>query len=101
MISPRAHLPTRRLINLLTRAETPVRANRERIDRLTGYLLEHAGEMGTNTLVLVSVQDAAFVNAGLLTLLRSLSPKVAYLGLLGARLDPGLVSGVRSTPLAA
>src|SRR4051812_42604193 len=87
MINPPPHLPPRRLIHLVTRAEPAQRATRERIDRISTTLLEHAGLMGANTLVLASVQNTSFLNSELRSTLHELADRVAYLGLLGAGVD--------------
>src|SRR4051812_37660051 len=60
MINPRSHLPSRRLIHLLTRAEPAQYGTRSSVDNISGYLLEHTARMGPNTLVIACVQNAGF-----------------------------------------
>jgi EAL domain-containing protein (putative c-di-GMP-specific phosphodiesterase class I) len=101
MINPRPHLPSRRLIHLLARTDTAQQGDRDSIDRLSCYLFEHAAEMGPNTLVIVGVQNAGFINPPVRAALRKLASRVAYMAVLGA--DVGAQSiprahGVRLAP---
>lgn len=100
MINPRPHLPSRRLIHLLTRAEPPQEGDRDSIDRLTYYLLEHAAEMGPNTLVIAGVQNVTFINPQIREVLQRLASRIAYLGVLGVDVDDQPIAHARGVPLS-
>ena len=99
MINPRPHLPTRRLINMLTKVEPPVHGDRARIDTVTSTLLTHAGQMGSHTMVLVCVQDAAFLTEPLRAVLADLAGSTAHVAVLGADVPPEPVPGAQGTAL--
>ena len=101
MVNPRPHMPTRRLIHLLTRTEPAQQGDRDSIDRLTGYLLEHAADMGPNTLVLAGVQNGAFLAPQIRAVLHGLASRVAYLAVLGADVDAETIPGAHGTGLAS
>jgi len=101
MINPRPHRPTRRLINLLSRADTPVPANRTRIDRASRYMLEHAAEMGPSTLVLACVQGTGFVSTSIRDALEKLAQRVAYVAVLGTGLSSSPLPGVHGVEINA
>ncbi len=99
LINPRHHRPTRRLITLLTRRDPPQHLTREAVDRLTGYVLEHAEAMGGDVLVVACLQDVRHMSAELRTRLAQVAAKVAHVTVLGAAMPPAPAAGVRGVRL--
>jgi len=100
LLNPRAHRPTRRLIHVVTRSESAQPGTRERVNRVSGYLLDHAAELGPNTLVIICVQTMAFVDDTIRSTLQRLVGRVAHLALLGVDLPFDLVPGAHITQLS-
>jgi len=99
MVAPRPHLPTRRLIRLLTRTEPAQHGDQAQVDRFSSYLIEHAAQMGPNTLVIVCVQNAGFISAPIASTLQRAAEQVAYLAVLGAGVGPQPVPRARGCGL--
>jgi hypothetical protein len=99
MVSPRPHLPTRRLISLLTRNGPPQSTHRERVVRLTDYVIDHAIQLGPATLVMTCVQTRDGLSGGLRESYARLAREVAYVGVLGVDVPAEPVPGAIGHPL--
>jgi hypothetical protein len=99
LISPRPHLPTRRLVTLVTRQVPPTRDDWDAVERLTHYLIDYTCNLSINTIVVASVQCRERLTPTVCEAFRRLATCVPYVALLGAGLDDDTVEGVRGVPL--
>jgi len=100
LISPRPHLPTRRLITLATRRTPPTRGGWPEVERLTRYLIDYTSHLAANTLVVASVQHGARLTASLRLAFAELAASVPYVAMLGVGLDDAAVPGVHGIDIS-
>ncbi|MFL6137888.1 MAG: EAL domain-containing protein [Frankiaceae bacterium] len=94
MISPRPHLPTRRLITLATRRLPPTREDWHEVERLTRYLIEYVSHLGATAIVVAGVQHRDRLTPIVAAAFEQLATKVPYVALLGVGMDDDVIAGV-------